>query len=110
MINCKRKNITICLISFFILSTVGRVVWANMTATDPGFEITSDFGPRLVGSLDFHKAIDYHRGAGETIPLLENGQVEDLARGTGNLFRIEIRGNHTFRYLHMFNNNSLPIT
>lgn len=40
------------------------VLFAHITASDPGFSISSDFGPRVIlqnGSLkyDFHKAIDY---------------------------------------------------
>ncbi len=48
---------------------------------DPGFDITSDFGPRYTTGTLFHKAIDFRRTAGQSLPLLGDGIVTDLLRG-----------------------------
>src|SRR4030067_1007361 len=69
------------LISF--VSSFSAPVWAHPDDVfDPGFVFTSDFGPRMVpspGTL-FHMGIDYSRGAGQSVPLLEDGTVMGLSR------------------------------
>ena len=79
-------------------------------APDPGYYITSDFGPRTVaGGTPFHKAIDMRRGAGLGVPLLEDGTVTSLTRGNTQLVSLVVTGQHTFRYLHFFDDTALPI-
>jgi hypothetical protein len=79
-------------------------------AIDPGFFITSDFGPRTTaGGTPFHKAIDMRRAAGLGVPLLENGTVTSLTRGNTQLVSLVVTGQHTFRYLHFFDDTALPI-
>ena len=54
--------------------------------------------------------IDYSRGAGQSVPLLEDGTVMGLSRpNVGSIIILTIQGVHTFRYLHMFNDTVLPI-
>lgn len=72
-------------------------------ADDPGFDITSDFGPRNVAGSRFHRAIDFRRQAGQTVPLLEDGTVTALFQGaTTNIIIVTVSGTHTLRYLHLF--------
>jgi hypothetical protein len=79
-------------------------------ADDPGFYITSDFGPRTVaGGTPFHKALDFRRGAGLGVPVLEDGTVTQLSRGGTGLVSFVVMGQHQFRYLHFFNDTDLPI-
>jgi hypothetical protein len=82
---------------------------------DPGFTITSDFGPRTVpGGTPFHKALDFSRPLGTNVPLLEDGTVTSLNRADTagdprHLVALVVTGVHTFRYLHFFDDSDLPI-
>src|SRR3989338_11156389 len=60
------------------------------------FSITSDFGPRLLPTPDFHKSIDYQRVEGQTIPLLEDGTIKSLGY-VSNILMVRITGDHKFR-------------
>jgi hypothetical protein len=93
-------------------------VSAHITASNPGFEITSDFGPRFLPAADFHKAIDYGAAAGVSLPLLEAGSISRLSFADGGvnpltnqilILELNTTNGHHFRYLHIFNNTALPI-
>lgn len=98
-----------------------RLAWGHQTVPFTEFPITSDFGPRFLTAnnrFDFHKAIDWSRAAGLSVPLLEAGSVIRLSYSTlaeplnpqaGGILIFETVGEHRFRYLHMFNNAALPI-
>jgi hypothetical protein len=91
----------------------GRAAGHPVLVPDPGYVITSDFGPRTVaGGTPFHKAIDFKRALGTTVPLLEDGTVTSLNRasaGVVHLVSLVVTGVHTFRYLHFFDDTDLPI-
>jgi len=90
-----------------------------ITAADPGFPITSEFGPRMLSGVpDFHPGIDYGATAGTAAPLIEAGTISRLSFDGGGLsptagtilfFEFDTATSHHFRYLHMFNNTALPI-
>ncbi len=104
-------------LGFILILALLLVSFAHAHPTDVSDlprTVTSDFGPRNVNCSKFHQGVDWAYGIGDPVPLLENSSVETLARGSTKLVRLEILGDsstdHTFRYLHMFNNNStLPI-
>ena len=77
---------------------------------DPGFYITSDFGPRDAGgnASRFHRSIDYRRHVGRAVPLLEDGTVTEINR-PNTMVSLVVVGVHTFRYLHFFDDTALPI-
>ncbi len=104
----KYPYILVFSITFLFLVKNG---FSDQTLFDPGFLVTSDFGPRFVtGGSPFHKAIDMQRATGSTIPLLENGNITLLFRGaTTGIIIVTVAGGHTVRYLHMFNDTPLPI-
>src|SRR5687767_288337 len=82
---------------------------AHETIPNPGFDITSDFGPRILDNetRDFHRAIDYSRAEHLSIPLLEDGRITRLSYSTlsdpldpqaGGILIVEISSAHKFRY------------
>ena len=107
------KRILILLLMIVLLNQILEAK-PEVTIGTYSTEITSDFGPRKVGSsCDFHKAIDL-RGEEETaFPLIESGKLSEMGFvkvKDKEIFYVTVEGNKKFRYLHMFSNANLPIT
>jgi len=69
--------------------------------------INSDFGPRnAINSSGkqisiFHYGIDYPRKNDKKAYAVENGEILDFNKWNKNYAYIRIRGNHTWRYMHV---------
>lgn len=81
-------------------------------------EISSDFGPRNLGSsYNWHKGIDYPVGRGTEVQAVEGGEIREISyesHGPGEIrggWHIRIGGSlATWCYLHLFSDNSNPIS